>query len=79
MPCLPTGNHWEAGRQVDNKSMQWFGASVTSRSGVIVVSVPFLLLEGVQRVAYMFWVLDSVLLSHLMSLHKAFDNSVSAA
>ncbi|XP_042234607.1 integrin alpha-V-like [Homarus americanus] len=37
-----TGNHWESGRQVDNKSQQWFGASVTSKSGVIVVSKPMM-------------------------------------
>lgn len=40
IPFDTTGNHWESGRQVDNKSMQWFGASVTSRSGVIVACAP---------------------------------------
>ncbi|XP_066939429.1 integrin alpha-PS2-like isoform X2 [Macrobrachium rosenbergii] len=40
IPFDKLGNHWEAGRQVDNKSMQWFGASVISRSGVIVACAP---------------------------------------
>ncbi|XP_071522748.1 integrin alpha-PS2-like isoform X3 [Panulirus ornatus] len=35
-----TGDHWESGRQVDSKSHQWFGASVSSKSGVIVACAP---------------------------------------
>ncbi|XP_069182795.1 uncharacterized protein [Procambarus clarkii] len=39
IPFDLTGNHFENGHQMDNKSQQWFGASVASQSGVIVVSV----------------------------------------
>ncbi|KAK4328736.1 hypothetical protein Pmani_000860 [Petrolisthes manimaculis] len=40
IPFDLTGDHWENGRQVDSKSRQWFGASVTSSSGVIVACAP---------------------------------------
>nr|XP_045592952.1 integrin alpha-PS2-like [Procambarus clarkii] len=40
IPFDLTGNHFENGHQMDNKSQQWFGASVASQSGVIVACAP---------------------------------------
>ncbi|KAF2356371.1 hypothetical protein FHG87_012874 [Trinorchestia longiramus] len=38
LPFDTLSNTWEDGVQVDDKSDQWFGATVVSKAGVLVVS-----------------------------------------
>ncbi|KAK8730932.1 hypothetical protein OTU49_007707 [Cherax quadricarinatus] len=51
VPFDLTGNHYDNdnGQQMDNKSMQWFGASLASQSGVIVACAPRYVWFSVKR------------------------------